>query len=98
MNSIDKELIEAAQENNLPGVRRLLSDGADIEAKDNYGATALYWASENGHVQVAKTLLDHGADIEAEDTHGNTPLHCQIALQLSWLFKSMLRCIKFSSL
>jgi hypothetical protein len=34
MNRIDEELIEAAQENNLPEVSRLLSVGADIESKD----------------------------------------------------------------
>jgi ankyrin repeat protein len=75
MNSIDEELIDSARENNLPEAHRLLSVGADVNAKDNYGATALYWASENGHVQVAKLLLEHGADIEAKDTLGDTPLH-----------------------
>jgi ankyrin repeat protein len=76
MNGIDEELIVAAQENNLPEVRRLLSVGADVNAKDYYGATPLIRASLRGHVQVVKELLDHGADIDAK-THinGDTPLH-----------------------
>jgi ankyrin repeat protein len=74
-NSIDEELIEAAGENNLLEVERLLSVGADIEAKDRYGWTSLYEAISMGHVQVVKVLQEHGADIETKDNDGRTPLH-----------------------
>jgi ankyrin repeat protein len=77
MNRIDIELIVAAGENNLPEVSRLLSVGADVNAKDNReGFTPLHWASANGHVQVVKKLREHGADIEAMTSSGSTPLHC----------------------
>jgi ankyrin repeat protein len=75
MNMIDEELIEAAQENNLAEVRRLLSVGADVNAKGNSDWTPLHWACEEGHVQVVIELLQHGADIEAKDNNGYTPLH-----------------------
>jgi ankyrin repeat protein len=75
MNSTDQELIEAAKQNNVPEVCRLLSDGADIEAKDRFGQTPLHWASHLGHEQVVIELLDHGAYIEAKDDNGWTPLH-----------------------
>jgi ankyrin repeat protein len=76
MNSIDTELIEAAKENNVPEVRRLLSVGADIEAKDSiYGGTPLHNASYKDHVQVVQALREHGADIEAKTHAGETPLH-----------------------
>jgi ankyrin repeat protein len=76
MNTIDEEIIEAAEENNLPEVRRLLSVGADVNAKNNYyGETPLHRASCQGHVQVVKALLEHGAEIEAKDNDGWTPLH-----------------------
>jgi ankyrin repeat protein len=76
MNRINRELIDAAQENNLPEVRRLLSVGADIESKVNvFNMTPLHWACNEGHVHAVKVLREHGADIEAKDYKGWTPLH-----------------------
>jgi ankyrin repeat protein len=75
MNRIDGELIDAARENNLTEVSRLLSVGADANSKDDDGETPLHWASMMGHVQVFKELVDHGADIEAKDNDGMTPLY-----------------------
>jgi ankyrin repeat protein len=77
MNSIDRELIEATKENNLPEVSRLLGAGADVNAKENDDDdwTSLHWACKEGHSQVFKELLEHGADIDVEDNHGDTPLH-----------------------
>jgi ankyrin repeat protein len=76
MNRINRELIEAAKENNVPDVRRLLRAGADTEAKDSDGSTSLIVASRRGHVQVFKELLGHGADVESTTSYGWTPLHC----------------------
>jgi ankyrin repeat protein len=76
MNRIDQELIEAARENNLPEVERLLSVGADVDAKDEFvGSTPLHWATKNGHMQVFQALLDHGADMEVANNNGWNPLH-----------------------
>jgi ankyrin repeat protein len=76
MNAVDEELIDATRDNNLLEVERLLSVGADIEARDDYGFTPLHEACDRGHVQVVQALREHGADIEAKDTHGTRPLHC----------------------
>jgi ankyrin repeat protein len=75
MNRTDQQLLEAAKENNMPEVLRLLSVGADVNVKDYGDRTPLHWACENGHIQVLQALLDHGAHIEAKDSDGNTPLH-----------------------
>jgi ankyrin repeat protein len=77
MNRIlDRELIVAAKENNLPEVSRLLSVGADVNAADISGYAPLHWACKNGHMEVVIELLNHGADIEANDNIEWTPLHC----------------------
>jgi ankyrin repeat protein len=75
MDSINRELIEAARENNLPEIRRLLRVGADVNAKDDYGNTPLHGASTKGHVQVVKELAEHGVDMELKTNAGMTPLH-----------------------
>jgi ankyrin repeat protein len=78
MDSIHEELIDAALENNLPEVRRLLSVGADVNANyynDESGMKPLHRASHKGHVQVVIELIDHGADVEATTISGATPLH-----------------------
>jgi ankyrin repeat protein len=70
-----RKLIRAARENNLPEVRRLLSVGANVNAKDNGDWAPLHWASGMGHVQVVKVLREHGADTEARTVAGSTSLH-----------------------
>jgi ankyrin repeat protein len=77
MNSMDQELFEAAQENNLTEVSRLLRAGADVNAKNGAHCddTALHKASMNGYLPVVNELLDHGADTEALARDGETPLH-----------------------
>jgi ankyrin repeat protein len=70
---LDQELRVAAVLNNLPEVSRLLSVGADVNAKDRYGNTPLHWSCFQ--MQVVNELLDHGADIEAKDYSGWTILH-----------------------
>jgi ankyrin repeat protein len=75
MNRIDQELIEAAKENNLPAVHRLLRAEADVNTKDNHGWVPLHWVSCRGHVQAVKELREHGADTDAKDSFGIKPLH-----------------------
>jgi ankyrin repeat protein len=80
MSRIDRELIWAARENNLPEVSRLLSVGADVNAKDYHENTPLHWACYKGHVQVFNELLEHGADIEAKNRYGWTSLHYAVSI------------------
>lgn len=44
-------------------VKRLLADGAYVNAKDGNGFTALMTASVNGHKEVVELLLAKGADV-----------------------------------
>ena len=55
-------------------VKRLIEQGADVNAKDYYGATALMAASEIGYAEVAKLLIEEGADVNAQSNHGYTAL------------------------
>ncbi len=54
---------------------KLLDEGVDVNTKFRYGATALSYAADRGHLDVAKLLVDRGADVNARDTFYNaTPL------------------------
>src|SRR5262249_862512 len=44
-------------------VRLLLRRGANVDAADSDGWTALMWACRGGHLDIAETLLARGADI-----------------------------------
>ena len=54
--------------------RLLLENGADTEAKNIDGETALLWTADNGFEAIVQLLLDKGADIEAKDNHKVTAL------------------------
>jgi ankyrin repeat protein len=68
------ELIEASLHGNFDTVRRLLDQGADINARGNTGATALMMACWWGHVDIVKLLLDRGANVNAKGLDGYTAL------------------------
>src|SRR5262249_799255 len=56
-------------------VRAEIAAGADVNGRDDLGATPLHDAAWNGHVEVAAFLLDRGADVKARHLEGgSTPL------------------------
>ena len=55
-SGIDDRLIDAAGYGEVAMVELLLDRGADIEARDDDGETALMAASEEGHDEVAAVL------------------------------------------
>src|SRR5208283_4641504 len=72
-NSLNDQLIQAAQNGDTATVQQLLYRGANIEAKF-LGNTALIWAAEMGKSDVVRLLLEKGANIEAKDGAGSTAL------------------------
>ena len=54
----------------------LLKQGADVNAAQGDGMTALHWAATNGDAALAQMLLSAGANIRATTRLGGiTPLH-----------------------
>jgi len=53
----------------------LIAQGADINVKDEYDRTPLYYHTQVNNVEKVALLLEKGADIEAQDKYKNTPLH-----------------------
>ena len=69
-----EELLEVCEQGNLEEIERLLAQGADVNAKDNGGWTALMWVASYGHTETAEMLIDNGADVNAIDNYGRTAL------------------------
>jgi ankyrin repeat protein len=55
-------------------VGMLLDLGADINAGNDYGVTALHRAADTGAINAMETLLEAGADVNARNSMGQTPL------------------------
>jgi ankyrin repeat protein len=53
----------------------LLEYRADVNAKDEYGRTALHRAAGNGHKATVQILREHRADVDAKDKSRGTALH-----------------------
>ena len=51
--------------------RQLLEAGAQVNAVESAGQTAIFGAATNGWNTVVQLLADHGADLEHKDTAGN---------------------------
>ncbi|KFX92266.1 hypothetical protein V490_05496 [Pseudogymnoascus sp. VKM F-3557] len=66
-------IIEAASDGDLSKVAKLISAGANVNARDRWGWSALSMCGYGGHVEICRLLLDHGADLNNMDVDGDTP-------------------------
>ena len=67
-------LLDAARNQDWDGLRVLLEDGADVNASQGDGATALHWASYWDDLESVALLIRAGADVSAANDLGATPL------------------------
>ncbi len=54
--------------------QKALNSGADVNARDRDGKTALITAAEIGMADTVRLLLTHGADVNSRDANGTTAL------------------------
>ena len=65
---------DAAKADDLPAVRKLIKEHADVNIPANDGSTALLWAAYHSNVELTKALLAAGALVDAANHYGVTPL------------------------
>ncbi|NPA58483.1 MAG: ankyrin repeat domain-containing protein [Aquificae bacterium] len=70
----DDMLIVSAQLGDVERVKLALAKGADVNAQDDKGGTALHWAVFYGHGDIVRLLLMHGANPDIKDRNGITPV------------------------
>jgi len=69
-----QELVAAARAGDQERVQSLLSSGAEVNARDEEGSTALMFAALRGDETMVQALLAAGADPDLKDANGETAL------------------------
>lgn len=70
-----KELFEAVDRGDRQQTLAALRRGADVNAGDTGGYTALHRACAAGNLSIVTLLLEAGAGVDARTATGETPLH-----------------------
>jgi ankyrin repeat protein len=87
---IDMALLEAVFNKNSNDVDSLLALGANVNARDYPGLTAIMYGVISGDVDIINTLLLNGAEINAVDYSGTSVLmHAIIANQKEFIIEMM---------
>lgn len=73
-NHLNARLFQAVVEEDKGSISQLLQDGADVNAKDNKGRTALMVACWAGCAEIVQALIAAGADVNLQETKGGTAL------------------------
>ena len=63
--------------------------GSDVNARDAFGRTPLWWAANGGRTKDVQELIANGADVNAIDIDREGPLHCAAR----WGRKSIVECL-----
>lgn len=74
VEGMNQQLIASAGKGDVDHVLKLLQDGADINATDERGRTAVMAATYNNKVEAVKALIQKGADINIRDENSNNVL------------------------
>ena len=75
MHAASAPVADAAMARDREAVKTLLKGGADVNAAQGDGMTALHWAARNGDAELTQMLLFAGANVKATTRLGGyTPL------------------------
>jgi ankyrin repeat protein len=70
----DAPLADAAKRHDATAVHALLANGADVNAAQVDGATALHWAAYHDDTGLTTRLIQSGANVKLANRYGVTPL------------------------
>lgn len=67
-------LFECSAAGDVQRVKKLIAKGADVNATNKVGSTALMLASRDSGLEVMEILIDSGANIDTQNSQGRTAL------------------------
>lgn len=73
-SELNEQFLQAAVKGNIDQVAQLLEKGADVNAKNRYGETALTGAAAHGKYDTCQLLITHGASVNEKSRDGRTAL------------------------
>ena len=66
-------LVRAAEDGDMPALRRLLEAGWPVDGRDARGRTPLLAATQANRIDAARLLIERGADVNARDELQDSP-------------------------
>ena len=78
---LNNMLLQSALHGRIPEVQSALDKGANINARNPHGATALFLAVLHGRVELVQVLVSAGADKKIPNNSGKAPLEVAIEAQ-----------------
>ena len=68
----NSDLTKAIRYNDIPAVRKLVAEGADVNEVDSSGDHPLMTAARRDFIEIMRLLVNHGANIDASAWRGRT--------------------------
>eukprot|EP00803_Ostreobium_quekettii_P011008 evm.model.scf_791.4 EVM.evm.TU.scf_791.4 scf_791:35567-44650(+) len=87
----DVLLLDAVSEGDIDEVEQLIEDGADVDAVDGNGNTALMQATLDGELDVVRVLLDAGADVNKQGSFGATAIRIAVEIEDAAILELLLK-------
>ncbi len=69
---LNEKLINASKRGNFEEAQEAITEGANVNYRDNNGHTPLTYAAMFNKLNTAKLLIENGADVNAKDSDNNT--------------------------
>ncbi|EDW73570.1 ankyrin repeat domain-containing protein 54 [Drosophila tropicalis] len=89
----ERKLRTAASTCNIELLNRILEDGFNPNAGDEYNRSPLHLAACRGYIPIVQQLLKYGANPNVVDSLGNTPLHLAVISASSNNFNVVVRIL-----
>lgn len=77
--------LKAIKNGDIERIKKLISQGVDVNVKDKRGMTPLHQAAQYGQRQAAEVLIAKGANVNETDTAGQIPLHIAAEFGSKWM-------------
>ncbi|KAH6665133.1 ankyrin repeat-containing domain protein [Halenospora varia] len=74
-------MFEAVEISDIPAMISCLSIGASINAIDQIGFSALYYATDAGNLEMVQELIDRGCDVNTRCTSSSTPTALYLTIE-----------------